>query len=424
MSGQTLQGIVEPRSAVPPSAVLAADANDPLAHFRSRFSLPQGVIYLDGNSLGALPVATPGRLARAAEQEWGESLITSWNVHDWIGAPRRVGDKIARLIGAGAGEVIVADSTSVNLFKLLAAAVRYQAGRHVILSEPGNFPTDLYIAQGLTGLAPDCRLKTVPADEIIAAIDDDTAVVMLTHVHYKTGRKLDMAAITAAAHAKGALVLWDLSHSVGAVEVALNRCDADLAVGCGYKYLNGGPGAPAFLFVAERLQGALASPLSGWMGHAQPFAFDDAYSPAPGIDRFACGTPPMLSLLALEQGVDLMLEADPALIAAKAAALSELFIEAALTRGAALGLSLASPRAVVDRGSHVSLAFQDAYALCRALIDRGVIGDFRAPDVVRFGFTPLYTRFVDVWAAAEILVDVLIAKAWDHPDYRLKARVT
>jgi kynureninase len=416
--------ISEPLSAAPPPDVLAADANDPLASFRSRFSLPQGVIYLDGNSLGALPVATPSRLARAAEQEWGESLITSWNVHDWIGAPRRVGDKIARLIGADAGEVIVADSTSVNLFKLLAAAVRHQTGRHVILSEPGNFPTDLYIAQGLAGLAPDCRLKTVPADEIIAAIDDDTAVVMLTHVHYKTGRKLDMAAITAAAHAKGALVLWDLSHSVGAVEVALNRCDADLAVGCGYKYLNGGPGAPAFLFVAERLQGALASPLSGWMGHAQPFAFDDDYSPAPGIDRFACGTPPMLSLLALEEGVDLMLEADPALIAAKAEALSELFIEAVLSRCSGLGLTLASPRAFADRGSHVSFAFSDAYAVCRALIDRGVIGDFRAPDVVRFGFTPLYIRFVDVWAAAETLADVLASRAWDRPDYRLKARVT
>jgi kynureninase len=424
MSRHGLQTIAHSPLAAPPPAVIAADANDPLAPFRSRFSLPQGVIYLDGNSLGALPVATPGRLARAAEQEWGESLIGSWNVHDWIGAPRRVGDKIARLIGAAAGEVIVADSTSVNLFKLLAAAVRHQAGRHVILSEPGNFPTDLYIAQGLAGLAPGCRLKTVPADEIVAAIDDDTAVIMLTHVHYKTGRKLDMAGITAAAHAKGVLVLWDLSHSVGAVEAALNDCRVDLAVGCGYKYLNGGPGAPAFLFVAERLQSTLASPLTGWMGHAQPFAFDDDYQPAPGIDRFACGTPPMLSLLALEQGVDLMLEADQALIAAKAEALSELFIEAVLSRCSDLGLSLVSPRAFADRGSHVSFAFHDAYAVCRALIDRGVIGDFRAPEVVRFGFTPLYTRFVDVWAAAEILADVLASRAWDRPDYRLKARVT
>jgi kynureninase len=424
MSGRRRHLSSEPQAAGPPPAVLAADASDPLAGFRSRFSLPQGVIYLDGNSLGALPVATPGRLARAAEREWGESLITSWNVHDWIGAPRRVGDKIAPLVGANAGEVIVADSTSVNLFKLLAAAVRHQAGRRAILSEPGNFPTDLYVAQGLAELLPNCRLRTVAADDITDAIDDDTAVVMLTHVHYKSGRKLDMAAITAAAHAKGALVLWDLSHSVGAVEVALNRCDADLAVGCGYKYLNGGPGAPAFLFVAERLQGALASPLSGWMGHAEPFAFDDAYRPAPGIDRFACGTPPMLSLLALEQGVDLMREAEPALIAAKAEALSELFIEAVLGRCAGLGLSLVSPRAFADRGSHVSFAFHDAYAVCSALIDRGVIGDFRAPDVVRFGFTPLYTRFVDVWAAAEILAEVMITQAWDHPDYRRRARVT
>jgi kynureninase len=424
MSAHTVHSVARPSAAAPPPHVLRADAEDPLARFRSRFSLPQGVVYLDGNSLGALPAATPDRLARAVQREWGESLITSWNVHDWIGAPRRVGDKIARLVGAGDGEVIVADSTSVNLFKLLAAALRHQSGRRVILSEPGNFPTDLYIAEGVAGLAPDCRLKTVPADEIIDTIDDDTAVVMLTHVHYKTGRRLDMAAITAAAHAKGALVLWDLSHSVGAIEVELNRCGADLAVGCGYKYLNGGPGAPAFLFVAERLQRALASPLSGWMGHAQPFAFDDAYRPAPGIDRFACGTPPMLSLLALEQGVDLMLEADPALIAAKAEALGDLFIDLVMTRCSGLGLSLASPRVFADRGSHVSFAFQNAYAVCRALIDSGVIGDFRAPDVVRFGFTPLYTRFVDVWAAAESLIDVVTSRAWDQPDYRLQMRVT
>jgi kynureninase len=410
--------------AAPPADILAADANDPLRGFRARFQLPEGLIYLDGNSLGALPAATPARLARAIDHEWGHDLIGSWNSHDWFGAPRRVGDKIAGLIGAGAGEVIVADSVSVNLFKLLTAALERQAGRRTILSEPGNFPTDLYMAQGLARMLGDRALRTVPADDIIAAIDDDTAVVMLTHVHYKTGRKLDMAAITAAAHAKGALVLWDLSHSAGAIPVDLNGCGADLAVGCGYKYLNGGPGAPAFLFVARRLQDELVSPLAGWMGHARPFDFIDDYEPGAGITRFACGTPPLLSLIALEQGVDLMLDAEPGLIAAKAEALSEMFIRSVETRCAGLGLSLVSPRAFADRGSHVSFAHERAYEICRALIARGVVGDFRAPDVVRFGFTPLYTRFSDVWAAGDALADVLETRAWDSPAFRVRTAVT
>jgi kynureninase len=408
----------------PPPEVLAADAADPLRGFRDRFQLPEGLIYLDGNSLGALPAATPARLARAIDREWGHDLIGSWNSHDWFGAPRRVGDKIAGLIGAVAGEVIVADSTSVNLFKLLTAALEQQGGRRTILSEPGNFPTDLYMAQGVARMLGNRVLRAVPADDIIAAIDDDTAVVMLTHVHYKTGRKLDMAAITAAAHAKGALVLWDLSHSAGAVAVDLKGCDADLAVGCGYKYLNGGPGAPAFLFVARRLQDELVSPLAGWMGHARPFDFIDDYEPGAGITRFACGTPPMLSLIALEQGVDLMLDANPALIAAKAEALSEMFITRVEARCAGLGLSLVSPRAFADRGSHVSFGHERAYEICRALIARGVVGDFRAPDVVRFGFTPLYTRFADVWAAAEAFAEVLATRAWDSPAFRVRTPVT
>jgi kynureninase len=408
----------------PPDSVLTADAADPLAPFRSRFRLPPGVIYLDGNSLGALPAATPKRLAEAIEQEWGGDLIASWNRHDWIGAPRRVGDKIARLIGAQEGEVIVADSTSVNLFKLLGAALSSRSGRSTILSEPGNFPTDLYVAEGVTQMMAGKTLLSRPVEEIAAAIDDDTAVVLLTHVHYRSGRKLDMAAITAAAHAKGALVLWDLSHSVGAVRVDLNGCGADLAVGCGYKYLNGGPGAPAFLFVAERLQAELRSPLSGWMGHARPFDFIDAYAPGDGVDRFACGTPPMLSLLALEEGVDLMLEADPALIAQKSQALSELFIATVEAQSAGLGLTLASPRSPADRGSHVAFAHNEAYAICQALIDRGVVGDFRAPDLVRFGFTPLYTRFADVWTAAQRLVEVVATGAHRQAEYQVRARVT
>ncbi len=408
----------------PPPEVLAADAADPLASFRARFRLPAGVIYLDGNSLGALPAATPARIAEVVEQAWGRDLIGSWNSHDWIGAPTRVGDKIARLVGARPGEVLAADSTSVNLFKLLTAALQYQSGRGKILSEPGNFPTDLYIAQGATRFMPQHRLHLAPAETLSAAIDEDTAVVMLTHVHYKSGRRFDMAAITAAAHAKGALVLWDLSHSVGAIPVDLNGCDADLAVGCGYKYLNGGPGAPGFLFVAERLQALLHSPLSGWMGHAQPFAFGDDYEPGAGVERFACGTPAILGLSALEQGVDLMLEADPLAMAAKAEALGEMFIAQAEACCAGLSLTLASPRTFAERGSHLSFAHANAYEVCRALIDRGVIGDFRAPDLIRFGLTPLYTRYADVWAAVEVLHEVLATRAWDRPAYRERARVT
>lgn len=407
-----------------PDAIRAADALDPLRHLRDQFVLPDGMIYLDGNSLGALPRATAARVAAAIIDEWGRGLITSWNAHDWIGAPQRIGAKIAGLIGAGPREVVVADSTSVNLFKLLAAACRHQRGRNKILSEPGNFPTDLYVAQGVERLLPECRLETVPVERLAAAIDEDTAVVLLTHVHYKTGRRLDMAAITAAAHARGALVLWDLSHSVGAIEIDLNGCDADLAVGCGYKYLNGGPGAPAFLFVAERLQGVLRSPLSGWMGHARPFDFVDGYEAAPGIDRFLCGTPPILAMAALESGVDLIAGVDRAAITAKAAALSDLFLREVEPLCAAHGFTLVTPRRFAERGSHVSLAHDHAYGICQALIARGVIGDFRAPDMVRFGFTPLYTSFADVWRAVAILGAVMASRAWDDPRYQVRERVT
>ncbi len=415
--------LTQPSSAIPPS-VLAADAADPLRDFRSRFRLPERLIYLDGNSLGALPAATPGRIAEVVEAEWGGDLIGGWNSRDWIGAPNRVGDKIARLIGAGPGEVIVADSTSANLFKLLVSALEFQGARAKILSEPGNFPTDLYIAQGVARLLPRHILHTVEAHDLVGAIDEDTAAVMLTHVHYKTGRKFDMAAITAAAHAKGALVLWDLSHSTGAVRLDLNACGADLAVGCGYKYLNGGPGAPAFLFVAKRLQARLHSPLAGWMGHARRFDFVDTYEPYAGIDRFACGTPAILGLAALEQGVNLMLEADFDAVVAKAEALSTALIGEAETRCAGLGLELVSPRQPFQRGSHVSFSHPNAYEVCRALIDRGVIGDFRAPDVLRFGLTPLYTSFEDVWRAAEILGEVLRSRAWDRDLYRQRMQVT
>ncbi len=407
-----------------PAEVLAADANDPLAPFRERFRLAPDLIYLDGNSLGALPASAAENLQRTCEVEWGRDLITSWNRHDWIGAPQRVGAKVAPLVGARPNEVIVCDSTSVNLFKLIVAALRDQRGRRTIFSEPGNFPTDLYIAQGVAELFPEARLRLLPADEIASAVDEDTALVLLTHVHYKTGRRLDMAAITRAAHAAGALALWDLSHSAGAVPLDLGGCEADLAVGCGYKYLNGGPGAPAFLYVAERLQERLSSPLTGWMGHAAPFEFDDAYRAARGLDRFLCGTPPVLAMSALEAGIDLFLEADLTAVWRKGAALGDLFIRSVEERCASYGIELVTPRRFDERGSHVSLAHPNAYEICQALIDRGVVGDFRAPDILRFGFTPLYTRYGDVWRAVEMLAEVMEERLWDRPQYRARARVT
>lgn len=400
----------------------ALDAADPLRGVRQRFALPAGLIYLDGNSLGALPKATPAALARVVEGEWGGDLIAGWNAHGWIDAAKRVGARVAPLIGARDDEVLVADSTSVNLFKLLAAACMANPERTTILSEPGNFPTDLYMAQGVAGMLAGRRVRTVAFDDLIAAIDEDVAVVLLTHVHYKTGHKRDMAAITAAAHAQGALVLWDLSHSVGAVAVDLNGCSADLAVGCGYKYLNGGPGAPAFLYVAQALQERLRSPLSGWFGHAAPFEFGDEYAPAPGIARFQCGTPPILGIAALEAGIATFDGVDTRALFAKAQALCDLYI--ALVEARCEGFVLASPRDAARRGSHVSFAHPEAYAICQALIARRVVGDFRAPDVLRMGFTPLYTRFEDVWRAVDTLVDVMRRRAWDDPAYRVRATVT
>ena len=397
------------------------DAADPLADRRALFDLPEGVIYLDGNSLGALPRAAPARIAQVTREEWGRDLIASWNRHGWIETPQRLGARIAPLIGAAPNDVIVADSTSANLFKLLAAACMAQPGRTTILSEPGNFPTDLYVAQGLAALLPGIAVRTVA--DVAAAIDGDTAVVLLTHTHYKSGRLLDMAAITAAAHAQGALMLWDLSHSVGAMPIDLAGCDVDLAIGCGYKYLNGGPGAPAFLFVAERHQAVLRSPLTGWMGHAEPFAFGDDYRPAAGMARFLCGTPPILAMAALECGLATFDGVDLHAVAAKSRALSDLFVALVEDR-CGEAVTLISPRDAHARGSHVSFAHEDAYALCQALIERGVVGDFRAPEAVRFGFTPLYTRYEDVWRAAGILADILATRGWDRDGYRTRAAVT
>ncbi|WP_242137608.1 kynureninase [Sphingomonas sp. TREG-RG-20F-R18-01] len=402
-----------------PTEARARDAADPLRPYRDAFHLPDGVIYLDGNSLGPLPRATPAALADIAERQWGDRLIRSWN-EGWIEAPRRVGAKIAKLIGAAEDEVIVADSTSVNLFKLLVAALRHAAPRTTILSETGNFPTDLHIAEGAAGCVPGARLEAVARETLADALGPDTAVQMLTHVHYKTSECFDMSAWSARAHQAGALTLWDLSHSVGAIPIDLTGAGADMAVGCGYKYLNGGPGAPAFLFVSRRLQDTLASPLSGWMGHAAPFGFADAYAPAPGMTRWLAGTPPMLGLAALEAGLDVWHGIDQQQVAQKSAALFDVLADI----GGKLGLACVSPADPARRGSHISFRHPDAYALCQALIARGVIGDFRDPDILRFGLTPLYLGFEDVVRAGEILGDILSSGAYRDPDFQQRNTVT
>lgn len=400
------------------------DRDDPLAPFRDEFDLPPGVLYLDGNSLGVLPRAAKARMVRAVEQEWGRGLIRSWNDAGWIDLPARVGGAIAGLIGAQPDEVIVADSTSVNIFKLAAAALRLRPGRRIILSEPGNFPTDLYMLQGLaTFLGGAVEVRTVAPADLPSALTDDVALLLLTQVHYKTGRMHDMADLTARAHAVGALTLWDLSHSAGALDVDLNGAGADFAVGCGYKYLNGGPGAPAFLFVARRHQAGAVQPLSGWMGHAAPFAFDDAYRPADGMRRHLCGTPPILGLSALEEGVAIMARADRTGIREKSRRLGDLFITLVEQMcGDAFGLI--SPRDADRRGSHVSLSHPDGYAIMQALIARGVIGDFRAPDALRFGFTPLYLRYVDLWDAVTHLADIMGTGEFRQDRFQTKAAVT
>jgi kynureninase len=406
------------------AAVEAMDVRDPLAGCREWFTLPPSVIYLDGNSLGALPATTPACLARVLEA-WGRDLIGSWNRHDWIGWPRRVGDRIAGLVGAQPGEVIVADSTSINLFKLLAAALDLNPGRRVILSEVDNFPTDLHVAQGLSRLlAGTVELRTVEAAALPGALDGDVAALMLTHVNYRTGAMHDMAGLTAAAHATGALALWDLSHSAGAMPLALNAAGVDLAVGGGYKFLNGGPGAPAYVFVAERWLERIQPALSGWMGHARPFDFATAYEPAPGIERLLVGTPPVLSLAALDAGIEIFDQVDLRLVRAKSVALSDLFRRLVEQGCGGLELHLASPADPEHCGSQVSDTHPDGYAIVQALIARGVIGDFRAPDVLRFGFAPLYVRHLDVFDAVAALREILTTRAYDHPRFRQRALVT
>lgn len=409
---------------------LALDAADPLAPLRSQFALPEGVLYLDGNSLGVLPQATAARVQQVVTEEWGHDLIRSWNSAGWIRLAQRVGDKVARLVGAGAGELVCADSTSVNLFKVLSAAMSIQQAdapqRRTIVSERSNFPTDLYIAESLAH-ERGFELVLCEPDEIAAKLDARCAVLMLTHVNYRTGRMHDMAALTAAAHAAGALAVWDLAHSAGAVPVDLKGANADFAVGCGYKYLNGGPGAPAFVWAHPRHADRFWQPLAGWMGHAAPFEFTPGYRPAPGIARYLCGTPPVLSMAALECGVDTVLAAEPfggmAALRRKSLALTRLFADE--VRARCPQLALVSPTDDAQRGSQVCFAHPAiGYPVMQALIARGVIGDFRAPDILRFGFTPLYLRHVDAFDAAVHVQQVLDSGEWDQPRFRQRNAVT
>ena len=422
---------------------LARDAADPLRTLRELFSVPPGIIYLDGNSLGAMPKAAPARAAEVVTREWGHDLIRSWNTAGWHSLPQRLGNQLAPLIGAAADEVVVTDSTSINLFKVLSAALSMAAQdtpqRKLVVSERSNFPTDLYIAEGL------CRergytLQLVESDEIAAALTPQVAVLVLTHVNYRTGAMHDMAGVTAAAHAAGARVVWDLAHSAGAVPVDLQGANADFAVGCGYKYLNGGPGAPAFVWVHPRHTDRFWQPLSGWWGHAAPFAFTPGYAPAAGITRYLCGTPPIVSLSLLECGLDAFASAQPlggmAALRTKSLALTDLFMALVEQRCAGHGLGLATPRAHHQRGSQVSLTRESAngesgaFAIVQALIARGVVGDFRAgdghrhPDILRFGFTPLYLGFADVWTAVDHLHQVLHSGEWQATQFRQQHAVT
>ncbi|NWK79079.1 kynureninase [Aquitalea sp. LB_tupeE] len=409
---------------------LAADRQDQLAALRQQFSLPDHVIYLDGNSLGVLPNSAEGRSLEVLRQEWGVGLIRSWNTAGWFELPRRLGNKLAGLIGASKDEVVITDTTSLNIFKALAAAIRIQQQaapqRKVIVSERDNFPTDLYMIQGMIDLLQQGYEMRLIDDNLSLeqAVDEDVAVLLLSHVNYRTGAMYDMAAVTAQAHQHGVLTIWDLAHAAGAVPVDLNAAQADFAVGCTYKYLNGGPGSPAFIWVAARHQDGFWQPLSGWWGHSRPFDMAVDYQPAQGIRRFLCGTQPILSMSLVECGLDATLQTSMAALREKSLALTDLFIQLVEQRCAHHPLTLITPREHASRGSHVSYRHPEGYAVMQALIDRGVIGDYREPEVLRFGITPLYLSHTDIWDAVEILRDILDSASWDQPRFKQRHAVT
>jgi len=400
------------------------DDDDPLAAFRQRFDVDDDIVYLDGNSLGRLPRTTGARVSELVAHEWGRGLVRGWVDSAWMDSPHRVGAKLARLLGAGDDEVLVADSTSVCLFKLLGAALRARPERRVVLTEHDNFPTDLYVAGGVESLLAGREVRRVARSELHAALDDRVAVLLLTHVDFRTGEQHDMRAMTNAAHDAGALTIWDLSHSAGAVWLDLHAAGADLATGCGYKYLSGGPGAPAYLFVNSGLQAQLQNPIPGWLGHASPFTFEDTYRPAPGMRAWMTGSPSVIAIAALEQAIDVFLDADLRQLAEKSQRLTELFIRLADARLTRFAFEVATPRDPTRRGAQVSLRHRLGYPIVRALIDRGVIGDFRDPDLCRFGLAPLYTRYVDVWDAVERIVDVFDTGAHLRPEYAERGYIT
>jgi kynureninase len=387
------------------------------------FDLPEGVIYLDGNSLGPLPKSVPARVAQAVTGQWGAHLIKGWNIDGWMAQPSRVGDRVGRLIGAQPGSVVMGDTLSIKVYQALSAALQMRPDRRVILSDSGNFPTDLYMAEGLIRhLGGTHRLHTVSPEAVMDNITNEVAAVMLTQVDYRTGRLHDMGAITRAAHAAGAVMIWDLAHSAGALPVDLAGSGAEFAVGCSYKYLNGGPGAPAFIYVRPDIADRIDPALAGWLGHAAPFAFDLDYRPAPGVERMRVGTPPVLQMTALDAALDVWEGVDMDALREASIALSERFIAEVAAR--CPDLVLASPRDAQQRGSQVSFHFAHGYAAMQALIAHGVIGDFRAPDIMRFGFTPLYIDEGDVTRAAEILARIITDRLWDDPAYHARQAVT
>lgn len=402
------------------------DKHDPLASKRALFELPDNTIYLDGNSLGALPKAAAQRVSNVVSREWGQDLISSWNKHGWIDLAEQTGEKIAPLLGAKPGQVIVCDSISVNLYKLLVTALSMQPGRTTVVSEQGNFPTDLYMVQGVQNLLGEnrCMLHSVAPSQVENALTEDVAVLMLTHINFRSGKIHDMQRLTRLAHEKGILVIWDLAHSAGAVPLALDDCAVDFAVGCGYKYLNGGPGAPAFVYAAHKHHDRIRQPLSGWMGHAAPFAFEESYTPAAGIKQFLAGTPSILATAALDAALSVFDDVDMIDLRDKSTQLTELFLSLKQQHRHLDALTLASPAHPDERGSQLSFSHPDAYGICQALIAHGVVPDFRAPDIVRFGFTPLYLRYADVAAAIEILAHIMQDKLYEDEQYQQRSAVT
>lgn len=425
----TVKAVIAARYAETPEREQARlrDRQDSLAGFRSRFDLPPGEIYLDGNSLGAMPATAPAAMQEAMAAGWAKDLIRSWNGRDWHNLPVSTGDRLATLMGAGNGEVLVTDSTSVNLYKVFCAAMGLRSKRRKVISERNNFPTDVHILQGaIANVFPDAQLVLAEDDDasVVDLIDAETAVICLSHVNYRSGHLRDMAAITRAAHAAGALVIWDLCHSLGALPIDLNACGADFAVGCSYKYLNGGPGAPAWLFVAERHLAEVRNPLTGWQGHADPFGFEIDYRPALTVEKFRVGTPPVLSYLPLLESLTILEAVDMQVLREKSLALTDFFIELVETHLGDYGFSLGTPRPHDQRGSQVALTHQDGWPIMQALIACGVIGDFRAPDILRFGFTPLYIGFEDVWGAVATLEGVMKTGLWRQQRFRERKLVT